>query len=59
MQTEDVRGWIDRDARRSEEERRRLLYVALTRAESWLIVAAAGESYGTAEAEYARLIGGA
>lgn len=31
-------------ARRAEEERRRLLYVALTRAESWLIVAAAGEA---------------
>ncbi|WP_374299291.1 double-strand break repair helicase AddA [Paracoccus sp. (in: a-proteobacteria)] len=30
--------------RRQEEERRRLLYVAMTRAESWLIVAAAGET---------------
>jgi len=29
---------------RQEEERRRLLYVAMTRAESWLIVAAAGET---------------
>ncbi|WP_154764754.1 double-strand break repair helicase AddA [Paracoccus lichenicola] len=28
---------------RQEEERRRLLYVAMTRAESWLIVAAAGD----------------
>jgi ATP-dependent helicase/nuclease subunit A len=33
----------DYDARQ-DEERRRLLYVALTRAESWLIVAAAGET---------------
>ncbi|MDO5647096.1 double-strand break repair helicase AddA [Paracoccus sp. (in: a-proteobacteria)] len=33
------------DAReRAEQERRRLLYVAMTRAESWLIVAAAGET---------------
>ncbi|QBX35884.1 double-strand break repair helicase AddA [Paracoccus liaowanqingii] len=30
--------------RRQGEERRRLLYVAMTRAESWLIVAAAGET---------------
>ncbi|CAM3199847.1 double-strand break repair helicase AddA [Paracoccus nototheniae] len=30
--------------RRQDEERRRLLYVAMTRAESWLIVAAAGET---------------
>ena len=30
--------------RRQEEERRRLLYVAMTRAESWLIVCAAGET---------------
>ncbi len=29
---------------RQQEERRRLLYVAMTRAESWLIVAAAGET---------------
>ncbi len=29
---------------RQEEERRRLLYVAMTRAESWLIVAAAGDT---------------
>ena len=28
---------------RQEQERRRLLYVAMTRAESWLIVAAAGD----------------
>jgi ATP-dependent helicase/nuclease subunit A len=28
---------------RDEAERNRLLYVALTRAESWLIVAAAGQ----------------
>lgn len=32
------------ETRRAEEERRRLLYVALTRAESWLIVAAAGDT---------------
>ncbi|QJD17144.1 double-strand break repair helicase AddA [Paracoccus sanguinis] len=58
MQTEDVRGWIDRDARRSEEERRRLLYVALTRAESWLIVAAAGETGVGTESWYAMVSDG-
>ncbi|WP_134724892.1 double-strand break repair helicase AddA [Paracoccus luteus] len=39
-----VAAWADRDRRRAEEERRRLLYVAMTRAESWLIVAAAGDT---------------
>jgi ATP-dependent helicase/nuclease subunit A len=34
----------DEAKRKEEEERRRLLYVAMTRAESWLIVAAAGET---------------
>ncbi|WP_136652675.1 double-strand break repair helicase AddA [Paracoccus aeridis] len=43
-----VTGWAAREAERREEENRRLLYVAMTRAESWLIVAAAGE---TGEAE--------
>ncbi|WP_112873045.1 double-strand break repair helicase AddA [Paracoccus endophyticus] len=39
-----VAAWAERDRRRAEEERRRLLYVAMTRAESWLVVAAAGET---------------
>lgn len=38
---------------RSEEERRRLLYVAMTRAESWLIVAAAGDVGEGAESWHA------
>lgn len=35
---------VERHAKRQEEERRRLLYVAMTRAESWLIVASAGDT---------------
>ena len=42
-QTPEVEGWVARDAERQAEERRRLLYVALTRAETRLIVAAAGD----------------
>ena len=42
-QIPQVADWILRDEARQAEERRRLLYVALTRAESTLIVAAAGE----------------
>ncbi|MBV0891094.1 double-strand break repair helicase AddA [Paracoccus sp. Z118] len=41
---EFVADWIGAEAERREEENRRLLYVALTRAESWLIVAAAGNT---------------
>ena len=44
QQTRQVAEWVARDERRQREERRRLLYVALTRAESWLIVAAAGDT---------------
>ncbi|MFC5738901.1 double-strand break repair helicase AddA [Sinirhodobacter huangdaonensis] len=40
---------------RSREERMRLLYVALTRAEKWLIVAAAGD-VGTAEDSWYTLV---
>ncbi|MDO5706551.1 MAG: UvrD-helicase domain-containing protein, partial [Paracoccus sp. (in: a-proteobacteria)] len=39
-----VTAVIGDEERAADEERRRLLYVALTRAESWLIVAAAGET---------------
>ena len=35
---------VEEQARKQAEESRRLLYVAMTRAESWLIVAAAGET---------------
>ncbi|MGD9916575.1 MAG: double-strand break repair helicase AddA [Paenirhodobacter sp.] len=38
-----LRDAADEELHQIEEERRRLLYVALTRAEKWLIVAAAGE----------------
>ncbi|RMC35073.1 double-strand break repair helicase AddA [Paracoccus alkanivorans] len=41
---EPVAEAVGAQARRQEEERRRLLYVAMTRAESWLIVAAAGDT---------------
>ncbi|MRX49837.1 double-strand break repair helicase AddA [Paracoccus sp. S-4012] len=43
---------------RQEEERRRLLYVALTRAESWLIVAAAGEAGAGTESWHAMVTEG-
>ncbi|PZO67300.1 MAG: double-strand break repair helicase AddA [Paracoccus denitrificans] len=39
-----IAALVDDEARRRDEENRRLLYVALTRAESWLIVAAAGDA---------------
>ena len=41
---EEVEALIAAQAQAQQEERRRLLYVAMTRAESWLIVAAAGET---------------
>ncbi|MGZ3215039.1 double-strand break repair helicase AddA [Paracoccus sp. T5] len=45
--------------RRQEEERRRLLYVAMTRAESWLIVAAAGETGEALDSWHAMILDGA
>lgn len=44
---------------RQEEERRRLLYVAMTRAESWLIVAAAGETGSGMDSWHAMIAEGA
>lgn len=44
---------------RQEEERRRLLYVAMTRAESWLIVAAAGKTGSGVESWHAMIADGA
>ena len=41
---EDVRAALATRAQAEAEERNRLLYVAMTRAESWLIVAAAGQT---------------
>lgn len=38
-----LRALMDAETARAREEKMRLLYVALTRAETWLIVAAAGE----------------
>lgn len=46
---------VDEAARLSDEERRRLLYVAMTRAESWLIVAAAGDPGEAGESWYAMI----
>ncbi|GGH29264.1 DNA helicase/exodeoxyribonuclease V, subunit A [Cribrihabitans marinus] len=43
---------------RQEEERLRLLYVALTRAETWLIVAAAGDLGGAGDSWYDRVAAG-
>lgn len=45
--------------RRAEEERRRLLYVAMTRAESWLIVAAAGDTGEGLESWHSMILSGA
>ncbi|TKW66758.1 MAG: double-strand break repair helicase AddA [Paracoccus denitrificans] len=39
-----ARDHVEHAARLDAEERKRLLYVAMTRAESWLIVAAAGDT---------------
>lgn len=44
QQTPQLAEWVERDRQRQDEERRRLLYVAMTRAESWLVVAAAGDT---------------
>lgn len=54
-----VEDLAEAQTRRQLEERKRLLYVGLTRAESWLIVAAAGETdpdswHGMVEAGFAR-----
>lgn len=46
-------------SQRQEEERRRLLYVAMTRAESWLIVAAAGETGNGLESWHSMISEGA
>ncbi|TCO73416.1 double-strand break repair helicase AddA [Rhodovulum euryhalinum] len=45
-------------ARREEEERARLLYVAMTRAEQWLIVAAAGSLAADGSDWYSRIAAG-
>ncbi|WCR10756.1 double-strand break repair helicase AddA [Paracoccus stylophorae] len=45
--------------RLQEEERRRLLYVAMTRAESWLIVAAAGDTGSGLDSWHAMIVEGA
>ena len=47
------RALQDAARQRDAEERQRLLYVAMTRAESWLIVAAAGETGSGAESWHA------
>ncbi len=44
---------------RQDEERRRLLYVAMTRAESWLIVAAAGDTGDGLDSWYSMIADGA
>lgn len=46
---------VDEAARLNDEERKRLLYVAMTRAESWLIVAAAGDPGDAGDSWYAMI----
>lgn len=46
---------VDEAARLNAEERKRLLYVAMTRAESWLIVAAAGDPGDAGDSWYAMI----
>lgn len=50
-----LRAATDQQRRKERDERMRLLYVAMTRAESWLIVCAAGET-GTGEESWHSLI---
>ncbi|MFT4014503.1 MAG: double-strand break repair helicase AddA [Paracoccus sp. (in: a-proteobacteria)] len=57
--TQSTEALAEEQTRRQLEERKRLLYVGLTRAESWLIVAAAGETdeeswHGLVEAGFGR-----
>lgn len=53
--TENVTEALDRDKQAIEEEATRLLYVAMTRAEQWLILAAAG-TIGKAETEWYNIV---
>lgn len=50
---------VAEQTRLQEQERRRLLYVAMTRAESWLIVAAAGETGAGLDSWHAMIADGA
>ena len=55
-----MRDLFDEAAAREVEERNRLLYVAMTRAESWLIVAAAGDiEKGETEGWYPHILSAA
>ncbi len=53
-----LRALMEAEATRQREEKMRLLYVALTRAEKWLIVAAAGEVGAGEDSWYALVAGG-
>lgn len=50
---------VQEHSERQEDEKRRLLYVAMTRAESWLIVAAAGKTGEGLESWHSMIIEGA
>ncbi|MDO5632347.1 MAG: double-strand break repair helicase AddA [Paracoccus sp. (in: a-proteobacteria)] len=50
---------VQAEEQAAEQERRRLLYVALTRAESWLIVAAAGDTGAGSDSWHALVAQGA
>lgn len=53
-----VRAALEREETREREERQRLLYVAMTRAEQWLIVAAAGDLGKSGDAWYSQIADG-
>jgi len=56
--TSPLRDALDARAEKDEAERNRLLYVAMTRARNWLIVAAAGEAGGAQDSWFARVEAG-
>jgi ATP-dependent helicase/nuclease subunit A len=55
----EIAAALDRRRERLAEERMRLLYVAMTRAESWLVVAGAGDMRNEGNAAWHNVVGAA